>query len=109
MLISQWVFGGIDTQTQEGYLIAVENRDAATLLPTLQQYILPEAIVIFDLWGAYNTVSVMGYQHLTVNHLLRFVDLVTYATTNHVESKWSRAKKETNANAEYIARFCQTI
>ena len=30
--------------------------------------VLSEASVIFDLWGAYNTVSNIKNQHLTVNH-----------------------------------------
>ena len=33
---TQWVFGGLDTTTQEAFLVAVPRRDAATLLPVLQ-------------------------------------------------------------------------
>ena len=89
---TQWVFGGLDTTTNEGFLVAVNKRDAATLLPIIQNYIRPGTTVVSDLWGAYNTVANLGYQHLTVNHSINFVDPVTHATTNHVESMWARAK-----------------
>ena len=58
---TQWVFGGRDTQTQDNFLVAAENRDAATLLPILQQYVLPKTTVISDFWQAYNTISNMRY------------------------------------------------
>lgn len=38
----QWVFGGVDISTTEGFMIPVENRDATTLLPIIQQHILPD-------------------------------------------------------------------
>lgn len=90
---TQWVFGGLDSVTQEGFLVAVPRRDAHTLLPILQDYVLPGTTVVSDLWRAYGTVGQMGYVHLTVNHSLNFVDPVTHATTNHVESMWARAKQ----------------
>ena len=49
---------------------------------------LPQTTVVLDLWGAYHTVNNLGYQHLTVNHRIHFID----PTTNHVESMWCRAK-----------------
>ena len=90
---TQWVLGGIDVETKQGFLVAVPMRDAATLLPILQQFVLPGTTVVSDLWAAYNTIDTLGYQHLTVNHSPYFVDPVTHATTNHVESMWSRAKQ----------------
>ena len=90
---TQWVFGGLDVDTGEGFLVDVERRDADTLLPVLQRYVRQGTTVVSDLWGAYNTIGNLGYQHLTVNHSLHFVDPITHATTNHVESMWCRAKQ----------------
>lgn len=90
---TQWVFGGLDTETRDGFLVAVNARDANTLLPILQEYVLPGTTIVSDLWGAYRTINNLGYQHLTVNHSINFVDPVTNATTNHVESMWCRAKQ----------------
>ena len=90
---TQWVFGGTDTTTHEGFLVAIPQQNAATLLPILQQYVRPGTTVICDLWRAYNTIGNLGYQYLTVNHSVNIVDPVTQATTNHVESMWARAKQ----------------
>ena len=86
-------FGGIDTDTQEGFLVAVDRRGAGTLLPVLQDYVSPGTTVVSDLWGAYQTINNLGHRHLTVNHSIHFVDPVTHATTNHVESMWCKAKR----------------
>ena len=91
---TQWVFGGLDTETQDRFLVAVDRRDADTLLPVWQEYVLPQTIVVSDLWGTYHTINNFGYQHLSVNHRLHFVDPVTHATTNYVESMQCRAKLE---------------
>jgi hypothetical protein len=37
----QWVFGGIDTTTRKCFFGTVEHRDAATLLPIIEEFILP--------------------------------------------------------------------
>lgn len=89
----QWVFGGFDITSKKGFLVAVDRRDANTLLPILQQYVLPGSNVVSDLWRAYNTIGNLGYNHLTVNHSVNFVDPVTLAHTNTVENMWMRAKR----------------
>ena len=57
---TQWVFGGLGTETQDGFLVAVDRRDADTLLPVLQEYVLPQTTVVSDLWGAYCIVNNLG-------------------------------------------------
>ena len=44
--------------------------------------------------AAYNTLGMLGYQHLTVNHTYNFVDPITGAYTNHIESVWQKAKQK---------------
>ncbi|ESO08359.1 hypothetical protein HELRODRAFT_145703, partial [Helobdella robusta] len=73
----RWVFGGIDQDTNDAFLVEVEKRDAATLLPLIQRHILP----------AYNAIGNIGYQHDTVNHSWTFKP-PSGVHTNNVENLW---------------------
>ena len=82
VLFVVWVFGGMERLTGECFLVEVEHRDAATLLPLIQQYIRPGSVVYSDEWSAYNQLAtVAGCNHQTVNHSLHFVDPNTGAHT----------------------------
>lgn len=98
---NRWVFGGICPTTQEGFLVFVERRDAATLLPLIEQHVLPGSIIHTDEWAAYNGIHRINvqppYTHQTVNHTVNFVDPVTQACTNHVENMWKKAKQKFKA------------
>ena len=69
-------------------------QDAATLLSIINNHVTPGTIVHSDEWAAYNRIgsSPNVGSHLTVNHSLTFVDLVTGTHTQHVESYWNRCK-----------------
>jgi len=45
-----WVFGGIDKATDEAFLAEVDHCNAATLLPIIQQHVLPGSTVWSDQW-----------------------------------------------------------
>ncbi|KAI6660091.1 hypothetical protein LOD99_14432 [Oopsacas minuta] len=47
MLSCQWVFGGIDRETKDTFMIAVQDRSAATLIPLIQSYIIPSSTILF--------------------------------------------------------------
>ncbi|XP_014790296.1 uncharacterized protein LOC106883699 [Octopus bimaculoides] len=89
---TQWVFGALESDTRRCFLVTVEDRSSDTLLEIIQDRILPGTTIISDLWRSYNTLNTLGYRHLTVNHSINFVDPVTFATTNHIESLWKHAK-----------------
>lgn len=95
----QWVFGGVEVGTNTSFLVPVARRDAATLEPIIMQYILPNTTIISDCWAAYNNISNLpgNYRHITVNHSRNFVDPVTGACTNHIESVWQKAKQKHKA------------
>ena len=89
----QWVFGGTEVGTLERkLLVAVPRRNAATLLPVIQQYILPGITIISDCWAAYQTLGQLGYIHLPVNHSIQFVNPANGACTNHVKCYWKNCK-----------------
>ena len=89
----QWVFGGICRETKECFVVPVSSRDKATLLPIIQDRILPGTCVMSELWRAYNCLNDEGFQHLTVNHSLNFVDPDTGAHTQNIENTWWVAKR----------------
>ena len=89
-----WVFGGIERGTTKSFMVVVEDRSAATLIPIIQQYIWPGSVIISDEWRAYSTLSSLGYTHQTVNHSRNFVDPGTGAHTNSIEGYWSVVKRQ---------------
>ena len=96
-----WVFGEL-TQLHRKVFWSGGEEGRETLLPILQQYVLPGTTVVSDLWRAYSTVNTFGYQHFTVNHSVNFVDPETHVTTNHVESMWSKAKRWNKDSIQYL-------
>ena len=89
----QWVFGGICRETKACFLVPVERRDRDTLLPIIRAQILPGTRVLSDLWKSYDCLQNEGYQHLTVNHSLNFVDPDTGAHTQGIENTWWGVKR----------------
>ena len=79
--------------TKECFVVPVNSRDKATLLPIIQDRILPGTCVMSDLWRAYDCLNDEGFQHLTVNHSLNFVDPDTGAHTQNIENTLWVAKR----------------
>lgn len=89
----QWVFGGYEPGTKEGFLFAVPDRTRATLFPIIRSHILPGTTIYSDEARVYASLIREGYIHRTVNHSIgEWVNARTGCTTNRVESYWSRAK-----------------
>ena len=91
-------------EEKKGFLIPVPQRDAATLIPIIQQWILPGTIIHSDMWAAYNQLINPGFNHQTLNHTYHFVDPQTGAHTNLVEAMWMRAKNTFKAHHGAINR-----
>jgi transposase len=86
------VFGGVERESGETFLVPVQDRTADTLMATIRDWIEPGTTVISDYWGAYRDLGSQGYTHHTVNHSIHFVDLYTGVNTNKVESTWRSVK-----------------
>jgi hypothetical protein len=87
-----WVFGIVDTSftPTRGYMEFVEKRDKETLLPIIERVCLPGSIIIADRWAAYPKIRERGYVFRSVNHKENFVDPITGAHTQHIESYWNK-------------------
>lgn len=92
----QWVFGGVERESGKCFMMTVEKRDRATLLPIIKDWILPGSTIISDCWKSYDTLNQEGYTHLTVNHSKNFKDPITGACSNAIEGTWSALKRSIN-------------
>jgi len=97
----QWFFGGVERgDSTKVFLVPVEKRDAATLLPILAKHVLEGSTVISDGWAAYGGIERIqmeqseeqAYSHFVVNHSEHFVDPETHAHTQTIEGTWSHFK-----------------
>ena len=52
-------------------MIPVHGRTAATLIPIIQQYILPGTTIHSDEWTSYNFIPPSTLQHFTVKHSIK--------------------------------------
>ena len=68
----QWVFDGIETESRNCFMVAVEKRDEGTLLPIIEKWIEPGTTIVSDCWKAYSNLEKHGYVHRTVNHSKEF-------------------------------------
>ena len=87
----QWVFGGIESNSRNCFLIAVEKRDEATLLPIIKKWNEPGTFITSDCWKAYCNLEKYGYRHFMVNHSKEFVNAAGQSTKK-MEGHWRQAK-----------------
>ena len=53
----QWCFRGIERGSNKCFIVAVERRGAATLVPLVRQYILRDTTIMSDKWAAYKGIQ----------------------------------------------------
>lgn len=103
----KWVFGLFDVHQKIGVLEFVQDRTQNTLFPIIQKYVRGGTIIHSDSAAMYvnnaqqeshiiniPTIPMPPYEHMWVNHTQNFVDPITNACTNQVESFWKRAKQK---------------
>jgi hypothetical protein len=87
------------------FFVPVPDRSPETLMAVIRDWIVPGTTVISGCWGAYSDLEQQGYSDLTVNHTIGFVDSVTGAHTNTIQSQWRHLKASLNPYnrlSEYI-------
>ena len=88
----QWVFDGIEANTEKSFFIPVADRKESTLIPIVKDWIKPGSIIRSDGWAGYQCLQAEGYTHEVVNHSVAFKDPETGAHTNTIESTWRHVK-----------------
>ncbi|KAL7723520.1 hypothetical protein ACLKA6_001960 [Drosophila palustris] len=108
----QWVFGGIERESGEFFILPVECRNAETLLKIIKERVADGTTIMSDCWKAYNCLAEEGFIHQTVNHSQNFVDPQTRAHTQNIERLWRdmrdfipRFGRRKNHFPGYLAKF----
>lgn len=84
-----WVLGMVERGTNRCVLVKVPDRTANTMLPIIQEHVLPGTRILTDGWQAYNQLA----NHQFVNHRLHFVDPNDPTLhTNTIEGTWAHCK-----------------
>jgi transposase-like protein len=86
------VFGGVERESGETFLVPVPDRTADTLMTVIHDWIDPGTTVISNSWAAYRDLGSQGYTHRTGNHSIQFMHPTTRAHTNTIESTWRCVK-----------------
>jgi len=53
----QWVFGGVNRESEKTFLVPVPDGTADTLMAVLRDWIEPGTTVISDCWSAYRDIE----------------------------------------------------
>ncbi|XP_024888850.1 uncharacterized protein LOC112465514 [Temnothorax curvispinosus] len=88
----KWIFGGYERGTKKIFIVPVQDRTEKTLLELIKEWILPGTTIMSDCWKSYNCLNSEGFQHLTVNHSMNFVDPDTGAHTQNIERVWREVR-----------------
>ena len=78
-----WIFGALDIESNELRLeiCPLNKRDKATLIPIVKKHIAFGSKIFSDCWKAYDVLGDEGYEHLTCNHSIAFINNETGANT----------------------------
>jgi transposase len=72
--------------------VTVPNAKRATLMPHIEQFVLPSETIYTDEWRAYDGLRRAGYQHKRVKHSEK-IYVSGDAHTNTIEGFWSLTKR----------------
>lgn len=101
-----WLLGGVEeTLERKVFIKIITNRNQETLASLISRHVAPGSIIITDCWRGYLNLPTLGFEHLTVNHSLEFVNEITGACTNTIEGTWNALKNDIPVRNR--TRFCE--
>ena len=72
------------------YTKIIADASSATLIPIIEQMVIPDSIVYTDSWKSYNILDISDFRHFLINHSLLFADRHNHI--NGIENFWNQAK-----------------
>jgi len=73
------------------YTQAIPDASGKTLIPIIEDRIMPDSIVYSDCWRGYNVLDVSEFKHYRINHSILFADQKNHI--NGIENFWNQAKR----------------
>jgi len=73
------------------YTKIIADAKADTLMPIIEQKVIPDSIVYSDCWGGYNALDVSEFKHYRINHSKLFANKHNHI--NGIENFWNQAKR----------------
>jgi len=73
------------------YTKIITDARAATLIPIIEEKVVPDSIVYSDSWKGYDVLDVSDFKHLRINHTQLFADKRNHI--NGIENFWNQAKR----------------
>ena len=73
------------------YTKIIIDASSKTLIPIIKRKVVPDSIVYWDCWKAYNVLDVSDFKHFIINHSKLFADKKNHI--NGIENFWNQAKR----------------
>jgi transposase len=73
------------------YTKIIPNARGDTLMPIIQEKVIPDSIVYTDCWRGYNVLDVSEFKHYRINHSKLFADKQNHI--NGIENFWNQTKR----------------
>ena len=74
------------------YTKIIPDASSATLMPIIEQKLVPDSIVYTDCWHGYNALDVTDFKHYRINHSQLFANKQNHI--NGIENFWNQAKRQ---------------
>ena len=74
------------------YTKIIPDAKSKTLMPIIQDNVIPDSIVYSDCWRGYNVLDISEFKHYRINHSKLFADKKNHI--NGIENFWNQAKRQ---------------
>ena len=73
------------------YTQVIPDAKSKTIIPIIENKVMPDSIVYTDCWHAYNVLDVSEFKHYRINHSKLFANKHNHI--NGIENFWNQAKR----------------